>query len=189
MNARQTKKHTAGSKWFDMPAQAPTAELRREVQAMRLHGVLDPKRFLRGEAKRDRNKLPEFFQVRYLLREQSLPADAHAGGLRWIRTACAHTRSGRPRPAHTTRRLDRQRRQLDTQEVVRRRAGRRCSGADAGAQVVRRGVSIAQLFHLSDGGQVQAKAASGGRLSYASLKARRRGGGGSGSGSKGASRK
>ena len=31
---------------------------------MRLHGVLDPKRFLRGEAKRERNKLPEFFQVR-----------------------------------------------------------------------------------------------------------------------------
>ena len=49
-----------------MPAQTPTPELRREVQAMRLHGVLDPKRFLRGEAKRERNKLPEFFQVRCL---------------------------------------------------------------------------------------------------------------------------
>ena len=34
---------------------------------MRLHGVLDPKRFLRGEAKRERQALPEFFQIGHIL--------------------------------------------------------------------------------------------------------------------------
>lgn len=63
----KSKAHTAGSKWFDMPAQQATPQLRREVAAMRLHGVLDPKRFLRGEAKRERQALPEFFQIGHIL--------------------------------------------------------------------------------------------------------------------------
>jgi hypothetical protein len=47
-----------------MPAPEVTPAMKREVQAMRLTGALDPKHFQRGEAKRDRGKMPEFFQVR-----------------------------------------------------------------------------------------------------------------------------
>ena len=61
-----TQRHapTAGPKWFNMPAQVMTPELKREVQAMRLRNALDPKRFYKGGAK-DSKTMPEFFQVRF----------------------------------------------------------------------------------------------------------------------------
>lgn len=65
------KEKTAGKNWFDMPRR-PIASLsneeKRELQAMRLGNVMDPKKFMRGETKRDNKKLPEFFQVRCELR-------------------------------------------------------------------------------------------------------------------------
>jgi len=65
---RMEKEKTAGKDWFDMPRR-PTASLsneeKRELQAMRLGNVMDPKKFMRGETKRDNKKLPEFFQVRF----------------------------------------------------------------------------------------------------------------------------
>lgn len=45
-----------------MPATPMTPELKREIDALRLSNQLDPKKFLRGGAKRD--KVGEFFQVR-----------------------------------------------------------------------------------------------------------------------------
>ena len=57
---------TSGKKWFDLPHR-PLASLsdaeKRELQALRLSNAMDPKRFMRGEAKRDGKKLPEYFQV------------------------------------------------------------------------------------------------------------------------------
>jgi len=64
---KATQSHNAGPQWFNMPAQTVTPELRREVQAMRLHAVLDPKRFLKGEARRERSRMPEFFQLGHVL--------------------------------------------------------------------------------------------------------------------------
>lgn len=59
---------TAGKDWFDMPRRSKeslTNEEKRELQALRLGNVMDPKKFMRGEMKRDNKKLPEFFQVRF----------------------------------------------------------------------------------------------------------------------------
>lgn len=63
---RQKQIPTAGPKWFNMPAQTMTPELKREIQAMRLRNALDPKRFYKGGAKNDKT-MPEFFQVSPLL--------------------------------------------------------------------------------------------------------------------------
>ncbi|GAA5839681.1 hypothetical protein JCM9279_005139 [Rhodotorula babjevae] len=57
--------HTAGAAWFDMPATPMTPALKRELDALRLASALDPKRFLRGGAKRD--KVGEFFQVGHVV--------------------------------------------------------------------------------------------------------------------------
>ncbi|GAA5894796.1 hypothetical protein JCM8208_006074 [Rhodotorula glutinis] len=57
--------HTAGAAWFDMPATPMTPSLKRELDALRLASALDPKRFLRGGAKRD--KVGEFFQVGHVV--------------------------------------------------------------------------------------------------------------------------
>ncbi|GAA5941173.1 Fcf2 domain-containing protein [Sporobolomyces koalae] len=61
--------HTAGSKWFDMPATPMTPELKRELDAMRLRNALDPKKFLKGGAKND--KVGEFFQVGHVITPNS----------------------------------------------------------------------------------------------------------------------
>lgn len=55
----------AGNRWFHMPAAPaqPSEELKREVAALKLSAAIDPKRFLRGEAKRDMGRLPEHFHV------------------------------------------------------------------------------------------------------------------------------
>jgi len=58
---------TTGASHFDMTAPQVTPELKREIQALRLHTAMDPKRFLRGEAKRDSAKLPEFFQIGHVV--------------------------------------------------------------------------------------------------------------------------
>ncbi|GAA5957911.1 hypothetical protein JCM3765_006200 [Sporobolomyces pararoseus] len=57
--------HTAGSKWFDMPATPMTPELKREIDAMRLRNALDPKKFMKGSAKNE--KIGEFFQVGHII--------------------------------------------------------------------------------------------------------------------------
>ncbi|GAA5841052.1 hypothetical protein JCM3766R1_006649 [Sporobolomyces carnicolor] len=57
--------HTAGSKWFDMPATPMTPELKREIDAMRLRNALDPKKFMKGGAKSE--KIGEFFQVGHVI--------------------------------------------------------------------------------------------------------------------------
>ncbi|GAA5982100.1 hypothetical protein JCM5350_003455 [Sporobolomyces pararoseus] len=57
--------HTAGSKWFDMPATPMTPELKREIDAMRLRNALDPKKFMKGSAKNE--KIGEFFQVGHVI--------------------------------------------------------------------------------------------------------------------------
>lgn len=57
---------TSGKGWFDMPrrsAKSLSNEEKREIQALRLSGVMDPKRFMRGESKREAKKMPEYFQV------------------------------------------------------------------------------------------------------------------------------
>lgn len=61
----QKQPHTAGAAWFDMPATPMTPQLKRELDALRLSAALDPKRFLRGGAKRD--KVGEFFQVGHVI--------------------------------------------------------------------------------------------------------------------------
>ncbi|KPV73045.1 uncharacterized protein RHOBADRAFT_65465 [Rhodotorula graminis WP1] len=48
-----------------MPATPMTPQLKRELDALRLSAALDPKRFLRGGAKRD--KVGEFFQVGHVV--------------------------------------------------------------------------------------------------------------------------
>jgi hypothetical protein len=52
---QRLQKPTAGAKWFDMPAAPsdPSPDLKREISALKLAGAIDPKRFLRGEARKD----------------------------------------------------------------------------------------------------------------------------------------
>lgn len=57
---RKNVKETAGSKWFDMPAASMTPELKREMQLLKLRGVLDPKRHYKAN---DSKGIPKFFQV------------------------------------------------------------------------------------------------------------------------------
>ena len=71
--AKKTKSQKAaerststGKAWFDMPRRAVKSlsnDEKRELQALRLSNAMDPKRFMRGEAKRENRKLPEYFQV------------------------------------------------------------------------------------------------------------------------------
>ncbi|KAJ3523554.1 hypothetical protein NMY22_g11389 [Coprinellus aureogranulatus] len=61
------KKVTAGPDWFDLPAppEADLPRLHREVEALRLHNQLDPKRFYRkeeGEGKGIKG-LPKYFAI------------------------------------------------------------------------------------------------------------------------------
>ena len=60
-----------GSRWFDLPSAShlPDTE-KQDIRALRLATVLDPKNFLRGEAKKDiklKAKLPDYLQVGHLL--------------------------------------------------------------------------------------------------------------------------
>ncbi|KAK3820799.1 MAG: Fcf2 pre-rRNA processing-domain-containing protein [Linnemannia gamsii] len=53
---------TTGKKWFDMPQQILTPELRRDLQILKLRNVLDPKRFYKREEK-GKPRFPKYFQV------------------------------------------------------------------------------------------------------------------------------
>ncbi|KIY67113.1 Fcf2-domain-containing protein [Cylindrobasidium torrendii FP15055 ss-10] len=82
---KAAKKVTAGAGWFDMPAPAAAdlPRLHREVEAMRLHNQLDPKRFYRkdeGEGKGIKG-LPKFFQIGTVVSEKMPFGGASSGNL------------------------------------------------------------------------------------------------------------
>ncbi|KAH9311365.1 hypothetical protein KI387_026400, partial [Taxus chinensis] len=58
--ARKQVKDTLGAKWFDMPAQTISPELKKDLQLLKLRGVLDPKRHYKAD---DSKGLPKYFQV------------------------------------------------------------------------------------------------------------------------------
>ncbi|EGG04966.1 uncharacterized protein MELLADRAFT_72263 [Melampsora larici-populina 98AG31] len=54
--------------WHDLPYQEITPEVKREIQAMRLHGTLDPKRFVKGGIeKRLKEPIPDRFQFGHII--------------------------------------------------------------------------------------------------------------------------
>ncbi|KAF2004469.1 Fcf2-domain-containing protein [Amniculicola lignicola CBS 123094] len=58
---QEEKKATAGSKWFNLPKTDLTPELRRDLQLLKMRGVLDPKRhYKKSDAKAD---IPAYSQV------------------------------------------------------------------------------------------------------------------------------
>ncbi|KAF9120771.1 hypothetical protein BGW39_011110 [Mortierella sp. 14UC] len=59
---QEEREKTAGKKWFDMPQQMLTPELRRDLQILKLRNVLDPKRFYKREEK-GKPRFPKYFQV------------------------------------------------------------------------------------------------------------------------------
>ncbi|GAA6062276.1 hypothetical protein JCM10212_000936 [Sporobolomyces blumeae] len=71
---RANKPHTAGSQWFDMPATPMTPELKRELDALRLRNALDPKKFMKGGAKKD--KVGEFFQIGHVITPSTRASNA-----------------------------------------------------------------------------------------------------------------
>ncbi|XP_024379873.1 rRNA-processing protein fcf2 [Physcomitrium patens] len=58
--ARKNVKETAGAKWFNMPAPTITPELKKDLQLLKLRGVVDPKRHYKAN---DTKGVPKFFQV------------------------------------------------------------------------------------------------------------------------------
>lgn len=58
--ARKQVKDTLGDKWFDMPAQTITPELKKDLQLLKLRNVVDPKRHYKAD---DAKGLPKYFQV------------------------------------------------------------------------------------------------------------------------------
>ncbi|KAF2715190.1 Fcf2-domain-containing protein [Pleomassaria siparia CBS 279.74] len=56
----EEKKATAGSDWFNLPATELTPELRRDLQLLKMRGVLDPKRHYKKDNK---SEYPAFSQV------------------------------------------------------------------------------------------------------------------------------
>ncbi|GAA5834427.1 hypothetical protein JCM11251_007986 [Rhodosporidiobolus azoricus] len=56
---------TAGPQWFNMPATPLTTELKRDLSALRLSSALDPKKFMRSGAAKE--KIGEFFQVGHVI--------------------------------------------------------------------------------------------------------------------------
>ena len=67
--SRKSKKKeqpdTAGAGWGHMAAKELTPELKRELQIIRMRGVLDPKRFYRSSDMKQ--ELPKYFQVGTLI--------------------------------------------------------------------------------------------------------------------------
>jgi len=56
--------------WFDMPRRSLDSlsnEEKREIQALRLSNAMDPKRFMRGQSKRENKKMPEYFQMGHIV--------------------------------------------------------------------------------------------------------------------------
>ncbi|KAK2969656.1 hypothetical protein RJ640_025833 [Escallonia rubra] len=63
---RKQVKDTAGKSWFDMPAPTMTPELKKDLQLLKLRGVMDPKRhYKKGDSKS--KTLPKYFQASILL--------------------------------------------------------------------------------------------------------------------------
>ncbi|KAF9918879.1 hypothetical protein FBU30_011239 [Linnemannia zychae] len=56
------REKTTGKKWFDMPQQILTPELKRDLHILKLRNVLDPKRFYKREEKGKPN-FPKYFQM------------------------------------------------------------------------------------------------------------------------------
>ncbi|KAK5166173.1 dTDP-fucopyranose mutase [Saxophila tyrrhenica] len=57
----EQKKATAGGNWFDMPATNLTPELKRDLQLIKMRGVLDPHRHYKKDG--GKMKPPEYSQV------------------------------------------------------------------------------------------------------------------------------
>ncbi|KAG0143634.1 hypothetical protein CROQUDRAFT_48531 [Cronartium quercuum f. sp. fusiforme G11] len=54
--------------WHELPQQEITPEVKREIQAMRLHGTLDPKCFVKGGIeKRLKEPIPDRFQFGHII--------------------------------------------------------------------------------------------------------------------------
>ncbi|KAJ3340609.1 hypothetical protein HDU93_006724 [Gonapodya sp. JEL0774] len=53
---------TAGSNWFDLKTPELTPELKRDLQLLKMRGVLDPKRFFKRDDKKGKD-LPKHFQI------------------------------------------------------------------------------------------------------------------------------
>lgn len=66
------KDKSAGSSWFNMPAPEMTPELQRDLNIIRMRGVLDPKRHYK---KNNSKKLPKYFQIGTVM---SGPADFYS---------------------------------------------------------------------------------------------------------------
>ena len=62
---KQLKPDTAGAAWGHMTAKGLTPELKRDLQIIRMRGVLDPKRFYRSSDMK--KELPKYFQVGTLI--------------------------------------------------------------------------------------------------------------------------
>ena len=54
------REKTLGKKWFDMKAPDKDDPARMDMELIRMRGVLDPKRFYKGQ---DRKATPKYFQV------------------------------------------------------------------------------------------------------------------------------
>ena len=131
---------TSGKKWFDLPHR-PLASLsdaeKRELQALRLSNAMDPKRFMRGEAKRDGKKLPEYFQVS---RGPSPPNacidDADPTDVRWLPAFADGLHCGvvPVRPRRSGRAFEQ-----GLAHLVRREPHERQQGAGVGAPEIRPG--------------------------------------------------
>eukprot|EP00271_Cylindrocystis_brebissonii_P002240 TRINITY_DN12683_c0_g1_i1.p1 TRINITY_DN12683_c0_g1~~TRINITY_DN12683_c0_g1_i1.p1 ORF type:complete len:382 (-),score=83.02 TRINITY_DN12683_c0_g1_i1:120-1265(-) len=75
---RESQKHakqSAGRKWFDLPAQTITPEIKQELRLIKLRGTLDPKRHYKAP---DSTKFPKFFQMGTVVESA---ADFYAGRL------------------------------------------------------------------------------------------------------------
>lgn len=73
--ARKQKDNTAGSKWFNLSAPTITPEIKKELQLLKLRGVVDPKRHYKAD---DSKGLPKYFQVGTVV---GGPADFYSGRL------------------------------------------------------------------------------------------------------------
>ncbi len=68
----QIRESTTGPDWFDLPApsESDLPRLSREVEAMRLRNILDPKRFYRKEDSRA-GPLPKHFVIGHIIATDS----------------------------------------------------------------------------------------------------------------------
>ncbi|MBW0490558.1 hypothetical protein O181_030273 [Austropuccinia psidii MF-1] len=66
------KKSFKKSSWHDLPVQKLTEDVKREIQAMRLHRTLDPKTFIKGGIEKSlKEPIPNKFQFGYIIEGSS----------------------------------------------------------------------------------------------------------------------